>query len=86
MSSSTVHPPDSPPRASTARVADEHLLVVLADGRELNVPLDWFDWLAQASPEQREDLEIIEGGRGLWWPVLGDGLTVAGLLGVPEGD
>jgi hypothetical protein len=69
-----------------ARVVDTQLLVVLADGRELNVPVMWFDWLVEAPKAQREDLEIIEGGRGLWWPGLGDGLTVAGLLGLPEGD
>lgn len=86
MSPPSVHYPDSPPKAATARVSDEHLVVVLADGHELTVPLAWFDWLANAAPAQRADLEIVESGRGIWWPRLDEGLSVAGLLGVSEGD
>jgi hypothetical protein len=85
MSSSIVHHPDSPPKATAARVSDEQLVVALADGRELTVPLAWFDWLASAAPSQRVDLEIVESGRGIWWPSLDDGLSVAVLMGVSEG-
>jgi hypothetical protein len=67
-------------------VSSEQLAVRLADGRELIVPLAWFDWLASAPPAQRADLEIVEDGRGIWWPSLDDGLSVAGLLGLTEGD
>jgi hypothetical protein len=85
MSSSIVHHPDSPPKATAARVSDEQLVVALADGRELTVPLAWFDWLASATLAQRADLEIVENGRGIWWPSLDDGLSVAVLMGVSEG-
>jgi hypothetical protein len=86
MSSSVVHHPDSPPLATSAHVSGEQLAIRLADGRELTVPLTWFDWLAGAAPAQRTDLEIVEDGRGLWWPSLDDGLSVAGLLGLTEDD
>jgi hypothetical protein len=49
------------------------------------VPLAWFDWLASAGPAQRADLEIVEGGHGIWWPGLDDGLSVARLMGGSEG-
>jgi hypothetical protein len=58
--------------------------VTIADGRVVSVPLDWFDWLAGATPEQRADLKIIEGGAGLWWEQLEDGVSVPGVLGLPE--
>jgi len=86
MSSSVVHKPASPPIATAARFSDEHLMVALADGRELTVPLAWFDWLAGAAPTDRADVEIVEGGRGLWWPSLDEGLSVAGLMGIAESD
>ena len=50
----------------------------------VSVPLDWFDWLVGAEPAQRDDLKIIEGGAGIWWEQLDDGVSVPGLLGLPE--
>jgi hypothetical protein len=84
--SPSVHRPESPPLATSAKVSGDRLAVNLTDGRELTVPLTWFDWLVSAAPAQRTDLEIIEDGRGIWWPSLDDGLSVAGLLGLSEGD
>ncbi|MFI5042471.1 MAG: DUF2442 domain-containing protein [Acidimicrobiales bacterium] len=63
---------------------DNQLAIKLADGRQLTVPLAWFDWLLSASAAERSDLEIIEDGRGIWWPSLDDGLSVVGLLGLTE--
>jgi hypothetical protein len=41
---------------------DSSLRVVLADGRELAVPLEWFPRLRDATPEQRTNWRLI--GRG----------------------
>jgi hypothetical protein len=68
----------------SARADAERLTVHLDDGRQLTVPLAWFTWLAAASDEQRQDLRIAEGGAGIWWPQLEDGVSVPGLLGLPE--
>jgi hypothetical protein len=62
-------------------VADR-LHVTLADGREIIVPIDWFDWLANATEEQRSELDLIEGGEGIWWEQLDEGVSVPGLLGL----
>jgi hypothetical protein len=83
MSTST-KAPDRFPTALAAHVRDGRLLVTLVDGRELSVPIAWWDWLAEATDAQRSDLEIIEGGQGLWWDQLGDGLSVPGLFGLPH--
>ena len=66
MSTST-KAPDRFPTAVAAVVRDDRLHVTLVDGRELSVPIAWWDWLAGATDAQRSDLEIIEGGQGLWW-------------------
>ena len=84
MSSSIANHPASPPSAATAVVDEDRLVVRLTDGRELSVPIAWFTWLAAAEPEMRRRVEVIEDGAGLWWPELDEGLSVAGLLGVPE--
>jgi hypothetical protein len=84
MSVSTSGPALSRPRAASAIVDGRLLRVTLEDGREIAVPVDWFEWLARATPSQRSDLAIIEGGVGVWWEQLEDGVSVPGLLGLPE--
>jgi hypothetical protein len=48
------------------------------------VPVRWFDWLESAADEQRSDLDLIEGGEGIWWEQLDEGVSVPGLLGLPH--
>jgi hypothetical protein len=55
----------------------------LADGREITIPTAWYPWLDSATPEQVA-VTIIEGGLGLWWERLDDGLSVPGLMGQPH--
>ena len=83
MSSSTKIP-SGVPTAVGVTVTPEWLRVVLADGRELAVPTAWYGWLAVASDDDRSDLELIEGGQGIWWNRLDEGLSVPGLLGLPH--
>jgi hypothetical protein len=65
-------------------VAAGRLHVTLVDGREVTVPLNWFDWLANATDEQRSKVDLIEGGEGIWWEELDEGVSVPGLLGLPH--
>ena len=82
--SSSVSSPIHHPTAAAAAVLDDCLHVTLADGRELSVPVDWFGWLSAASEQERADIEIIEGGEGLWWESLEDSISVPGLFGLPH--
>lgn len=72
------------PRALRAWVEGPRLWIELEDGRRLGVPLGWFAWLAAATDAQRARLRVIEGGSGLWWEDLDDGISVPALLGLPE--
>lgn len=84
MSISTSGPAISRPRAASAVVDARLLRVTLEDGREIGVPITWFEWLEGATEAQRRDLTIIEAGAGIWWEQLEDGVSVPGLLGLPE--
>lgn len=84
MTSSTIGRPTSRPIATDVEVSHDRLRVALSDDRELTVPLEWFDWLASASEEERSDWTLIEGGAGIWWNRLDESLSVAGLLGLRE--
>lgn len=70
-----------PPVATDVRVDDLRLIVVLADGREVSAPLEWFPRLRDASPEQRSSWRFIGGGIGIHWEAIDEDISVAGLLG-----
>jgi Protein of unknown function (DUF2442) len=61
-------------------VTDDHILVVLADGRELAAPLAWSPRLADATPEQRRNWRLIGRGHGIHWPDIDEDISVASLL------
>ena len=66
--------------ANRVEFDDERMLVVLEDGREISVPLQWFPRLLHASPAQRNAVRISRSGQGLHWDQLNEDLSVAGLL------
>jgi hypothetical protein len=68
--------------AVTVTTDDSSLRVVLADGRELAVPLEWFPRLRDATPEQRSNWRLIGRGQGIHWADVDEDISVAGLLRV----
>jgi len=84
MTTSTSSDALAHPRAATVTVEASSLRVAVEDGREISVPLAWFDWLAKATDDQRRDFTLIGGGAGIWWEALDDGISVPRLFGLPE--
>jgi hypothetical protein len=68
------------PRAVEIGVTDDELIVHLADGRTVSVPLAWFPRLLHASAADRAELRLIGDGEYINWPTLDEDLSVAGLL------
>ncbi len=66
--------------AIDAKVMEDRLVVVLADGRELAAPLAWFPRLLEATEEQRRNWRLIGGGYGIHWPEVDEDISVASLL------
>jgi len=46
---------------------DIKLYLILDDGRELSVPLNWFPSLRHATPEQRNKWRFIGDGERMHW-------------------
>ena len=67
---------------------DEHMMhVLLLDGREISVPLDWFPALRNATKQQRSHWRLIGKGVGVHWPDLDEDISVQNiLLGQPSGE
>ena len=68
------------PLAIDVSCSDVALRVVLADGREITAPLEWFPRLRDAAPAARANWRPIGGGVGIHWPELDEDISVAGLL------
>ena len=68
------------PLAVEPSCTDVALRVVLADGREVTAPLEWFPRLRDATAAQRANWRPIGGGVGLHWPDVDEDISVAGLL------
>ena len=66
--------------AIDAKVMDDRLVVILADGRELAAPLAWFPRLLEATDDQRRNWRLIGGGHGIHWPDVDEDISVASLL------
>jgi Protein of unknown function (DUF2442) len=68
------------PLAIDVRVTEDALRVVLADGREISVPLAWFPRLQEASPEQLRKWRLIGGGIGIHFPDVDEDVSIDSLL------
>lgn len=53
---------------------------VLADGREISAPLEWFPTLRDANDHQRQNWRFIGKGEGVHWPELDEDISVNFLI------
>lgn len=54
--------------------------LVLDDGRELSVPINWFPALRDATPEQRNNWRFIGDGEGVHWDDPDEDILIENLL------
>jgi Protein of unknown function (DUF2442) len=71
---------DEGARAKSVRFARGRMIVDLADGRTLELPVEWFPRLHRATPGQRRKWQLIDRGVGIHWPLVDEDLSVAGLM------
>lgn len=64
---------------------EDKLIVDLADGRSISVPLAWYPRLLHATALERDNWQIAGAGFGIHWPDIDEDLSVEGLLrGAPS--
>ena len=66
--------------AQSVSVTDDALVVDLADGRTITVPVAWFPRLAHGTPAERATWQLIGSGEGIHWPDLDEDISVESLL------
>jgi len=68
------------PRIKTIKVTEETITAHLEDGRTISVPLVWSWRLSEATPEQRNNFEMIGEGIGAHWPDIDEDISAEGML------
>ena len=66
--------------ALRVEVTENTLVVELADGRTISVPLAWYPRLACGTVTERGNWRLIGGGRGIHWPQLDEDVSVENLV------
>lgn len=68
------------PVAVKVVVTAENLIVQLADGRTLSVPLSWYPRLLHGTEAERQRWQMLGEGYAIEWPDLDEHIGVEGLL------
>lgn len=68
------------PRLLSVQVTEDEIIAHLVDGRTISVPLVWSWRLTEATPEQRQNFEILGDGQGIHWPDVDEDISVEGML------
>jgi hypothetical protein len=71
---------ETEPMAVHLTVGDDKLIVDLADGRALVVPLAWYPRLVHGSTAERQHWRLLGDGYAVEWPDLDEHIGIAGLL------
>ena len=56
------------------------MFILLEDGRELTIPIDWFPSLRDATEKQRNNWRFIGDGEGIHWEEPDEDILVEALL------
>jgi hypothetical protein len=71
---------DRDPVAVEVNFSDEMICLVLADGREVKTPLEFYPRLAKATENQLKNFRLLGGGTGIHWEDLDEDLSVDSIV------
>lgn len=67
-------------QATNVTFTNDSFVVRLRDGHDISTPLESYPRLFYATPEEREDWELIDDGHGIHWEEIDEDISVAGLM------
>ncbi len=68
------------PSVENVSVTDDTLSVDLSDGRTMSVPIAWYPRLLHATPQERENWQLIGRGHGIHWEGIDEDISIENLL------
>lgn len=71
---------ESEPTAVQIEITNQKLVVELADGRTLMVPLAWYPRLMHGTQKERQNWQLLGDGYAIEWVELDEHIGIEGLL------
>ena len=71
---------ENDPVAVGVQCSSRHLTIDLADGRRIQVPLDWYPRLMNGSRSERRNWRLLGDGYAIEWPDLDEHIGMEGML------
>lgn len=71
---------ETEPTAISVTVTDDDLMVDLMDGRRIIVPIAWYPRLMYATPQERQNWQLLGDGYAIEFQDLDEHIGVEGLL------
>ena len=71
---------DTEPLVIQVTFTDEKMIVQLADGRSIVIPLAWYPRLMHGSLEERQNWQLLGDGYAIEWSDLDEHIGIEGLL------
>jgi hypothetical protein len=71
---------ETEPLAIQVAISNHKLIIELADGRSITVPLAWYPRLQSGSEAERQNWRLLGGGYAIEWPDLDEHIGIAGVL------
>ena len=68
------------PLATKVQVTEDRLIVELADGRIITVPLSWYSRLMNGTAQERQHWLLLGHGYAIEWPDLDEHIRIEDLL------
>ncbi len=67
-------------RGENILVTDDAIVLDLADGRTITIPLAWYPRLLHGTPDERALWEWIGDNDGIHWALLDEDISVEGII------
>ncbi|HEY9646091.1 MAG TPA: DUF2442 domain-containing protein [Chroococcidiopsis sp.] len=71
---------ETEPLAAHISLTADKLVVDLVDGRSLIIPLSWYPRLLHASPQERQNWQLLGEGYAIEWLDLDEHIGIEGLI------
>ncbi len=71
---------ETEPIASGVSFETGRMIVALADGRSLSIPLEWYPRLQHGTTADRDNWRLLGQGEAIEWPDIDEHVGVSGLV------